>query len=161
MNKNYYNYNSGMKYGCNDKKKAPEVCEPCNNSCPDDSYVVGNSIDFCIDKCDSEIKADITVSYRESVRVWGQIKDCSCKPVPYAYLKLIKITPNGCYEGIAHTISDCLGFYQFDVCPCTDGTCFRILVGKASIGGVEKVLASEANCNPCSPNSGVPQCDCR
>ncbi|AOR24022.1 hypothetical protein [Clostridium taeniosporum] len=155
MSKNYYNYGENMKYGAPSNSGAKQ--------CVDDSYVVGNSIDFTIDNCDSEIKADVTVSYRESVRVWGQVRDCSCQPVPYAYLKLIKVTSNGEYVGVAHTIADCLGFYQFDICPCTDGTSFRLLVGKASTGGEEKIVSTGldgTNCNPCVP-CGTPKCDCR
>lgn len=159
MNKNYYNYDSGVEYDCDGNGKYGKPCPPYQRM--DYSYVIGNSIDFCVDERDREIKADITVNYRDSVRIWGQIRDCSNKPVPYAYLKLIKVSSDGGYEGIAHTMSDCLGFYQFDVCPCQDGTCFRILVGKASVGGKETVLQPGANCNNCFKNSTEQKCDCR
>lgn len=155
MNKNGYNYNSITNYGSS-TSKCGCPCQPTPKPC-DDSYVVGNSIDFTIDNCDSEIKADVVVDYRDSVRVWGQVKDCTGKPVEYAYIKLIKATNNG-YIGIAHTITDCLGFYQFDICPCKDGTNFRLLVGKASTGGNEKDISSEQNCNPCVD---APSCECR
>ncbi|MGL5086329.1 MAG: hypothetical protein ACRC68_11545 [Clostridium sp.] len=171
MNKNYYNGNTNTNYtnqngGCGSPvpiQPQPQPCppNPCQPTCDDDSYVVGNSVDFTIDKCDSEIKADVTVSYRDTVRVWGQIKDCSGKPVQYAYLKLIKVSSCG-YVGVAHTITDCLGFYQFDICPCTDGSSFRLLVGKASTGGEEKTVSNGlqgTNCNPC--NNSLTPCDCR
>lgn len=151
MNKNYY--------GTNNSSNCGNPCPP-PGPCPQDSYIVGNSVDFTINNCDSEIKADVVVSNRESVRVWGQIKDCSGKQVSYAYLKLIKVTSDG-YVGVAHTITDCLGFYQFDICPCTDGTNFRLLVGKAATEGSERVISSGldgTNCNPCID---APNCDCR
>lgn len=157
MSKNFYNLGSEINSKCG--------CPPVKPECPgneDDSYVVGNSVDFTIDSCDSEIKADVTVSHRDTVRVWGQVKDCDGNPVPYAYLKLIRYTNNG-YQGVAHTITDCLGFYQFDICPCTDGTNFRLLVGKASVGGQERVVSTGivgTKCNPCDA-PGLNQCDCR
>lgn len=162
--KNYYN--SSNEHDLNNQINRCGEPIPCQvNPCPkpscaneDYSYVVGNSVDFTIDNCDSEIKADLTVTYRDTVRVWGQIKDCNGKPVEYAYLKLIKMTSTG-YVGIAHTITDCLGFYQFDICPCTDGTNFRLLVGKASTSGGERTVSTGlqgSNCNPCN----LPKCEC-
>ncbi|MGL4740668.1 MAG: hypothetical protein ACRC41_07665 [Sarcina sp.] len=140
MSKNYYGNSS---YGCS--------CggNNNNNNYDDDlkQYVVGNSVDFEIDDCDAEIKADITVGTRESVRVWGQIRDCDGNPVPYAYLKLIKETTQGMF-GVAHTITDCYGYYQFDICRCTDGSRFTILVGKAARGR-EKVVSTGINGSNC------------
>ncbi|MGL4772519.1 MAG: hypothetical protein ACRC2K_03045 [Clostridium sp.] len=157
MSKNYFN-KASTSY--NPPQYSNSSCKPNpNDCCIDDSYVVGNSVDFTIDKCDSEIKADVTVAYRDTVRVWGQIRDCQGNPIPYAYLKLIKCTSAG-YFGVAHTISDCLGFYQFDICPCNDGSSFRLLVGKASVGGTEREVSNGiygTNCNPC--NDVVP-CNC-
>lgn len=155
MNSKYYNssYCNDPCYPQHSKPQPqPQPCAPC-----DSSYVIGNNIDFKVDKCDSEIKANLTVGYRDTIRVWGQITDCTGKPVQYAYLKLIKLVGNG-YVGVAHTVSDCLGFYQFDICPCPDGTKYRILVSKASEDGSEKVI-TKGNCDPCSPCA--PQCDCR
>lgn len=160
MSRNYYNPNMDCYYE-NQSCGCSQIPIECPNGNVDDSYVVGNSVDFTVGKCDSEIKADLTVGHRDSVRVWGQIKDCSGNPVPYAYLKLIKINKNS-QVGVAHTITDCMGYYQFDICPCDGDTSnYRLLVGKASTGGGERIIASGVsgtNCNPCT--SG-PQCDCR
>lgn len=158
MNKNYYSdcqYNE--ERNCGKPVKSHEKC--C-----DDSYVIGNSVDFTLDKCDSEIKADVTVQYRDTTRIWGQIKDCNGVPVPCAYLKLIKITSCG-QQGVAHTITDCLGYYQFDVCQCNDGASYRLLVGKASTCGGERVISTGlkgTNCNPCKDDCGCEahHCDC-
>ena len=150
----------GNQYNGNQCHVSPCDVEHCQGE--DASYLVGNSVDFTVDKCDSEIKADLTVSYRDTVRVWGQIRDCNGNPVEFAYLKLIKMTCDG-YVGIAHTITDCLGFYQFDICPCTDGTSYRLLVSKASTGGGEKTVSTGikgTNCNPCNPNK-LPHCNCK
>lgn len=163
MSKNYYNSSTDYMYdaqGCG----CPGPSVDCPNGNIDDSYVVGNSVDFTVGKCDSEIKADVTVGHRDSVRVWGQIKDCAGNPVAHAYLKLIKVSNNS-QVGIAHTITDCLGYYQFDICPCGEnaGNNYRLLVGKASVGGGERTIASGVtgtNCNPCN-GSGVAPCDCR
>lgn len=170
MSKNYYNcvtdYNYEKQECCDSPCKAVKECK---KECFDNSYVVGNSVDFCVDKCDSEIKADIRVGFRDTVRVWGQIIDCEGRPVPYAYVKLVKIT-NDCQEGIAHTVTDCLGYYQFDLCQCNDGAMFRLLVGKASVGGEERVISTGirgTNCNPCDDeanqcaNPCKNTCNCR
>lgn len=164
--KNYYNSwsNNDMNNSCGASLNQCHV-SPCDvDHCQgeDASYLVGNSVDFTVDKCDSEIKADLTVSYRDTVRVWGQIRDCNGNPVEFAYLKLIKMTCDG-YVGIAHTITDCLGFYQFDICQCNDGTSYRLLVSKASTGGGEKTVSTGikgANCNPCNLNN-LPHCNCK
>ena len=163
MSKNYYNGNSsyyGAGSGCNCGNGGNNGCE-CDEYLR--QYVVGNSVDFDIDECDSEIKADITVGKRETVRVWGQIKDCDGNPVPYAYLKLIRTSGN-CMEGIAHTITDCNGYYQFDICRCTDGgngTSFSILVGKAARGRERTISTgiSGTNCGN-SVCNGIENCDC-
>ncbi len=143
-------------YNCDSDVNVPHKCnsEYCDNiaSCNDaSSYVVGNSVKFSIDDCDKEIKADITVDKRDTVRVWGQINDCEGNPVPYAYVKLAKICGNSLH-GIAHTITDCLGYYQFDICTKVDGCEFTLIVGKASVGN-EKVISSGVHgtsCNPCN-----------
>lgn len=114
------------------------------------NMIIGNSVDIVVNKCDSEIKADIVVSEFNSIRVWGQIKNCYGNPVSNALIKLIKVikTCNGCkYEGVAHTISDCNGFYQFDICEDTSSNCYKILVGKSATG-TERIV-NDNNCNPC------------
>lgn len=93
------------------------------------SYVVGNSVDICVNNNDTEVKAKVVVQERDTVRVWGQVVDCSNKGVPFALVKLLRETCNG-LESVSHTITDCEGFYQFDVCPGRQGREFTILVGK-------------------------------
>lgn len=95
----------------------------------DRSYIVGNSVDICVRECDTEIKAKVVVQERDTVRVWGQVVDCQNRGVPFALVKLLK---EGCrgLESISHSITDCDGFYQFEVCPERDGREFTILVSK-------------------------------
>ena len=118
-------------------------------------YMVGNTIDIEVKKGDCEIKADMVMHKKKSVRMWGRIKDDNDMPVKCALVKLLKPVYK-CgkveYVGIAHTMTDCLGFYQFDVCASEANTKFRIVVSKASSGkerdvsGTEKCDYSEAEC---------------
>lgn len=99
---------------------------------------MGNSIEINIDpsSCASEIRADVTVSQFASVRLWGQIVNCNNEPVANALVKLVKITCKGeskDYIGIAHTTSNCQGFYQFDVCS-DENAWYKVLVGKSTTG---------------------------
>lgn len=121
--------------------------------------ILGNSVDIKLKECDaSEVRADVLVenATREKechvVRLWGQVKDCNGEPVSNALIKLIKVT-NGCngksYQGIAHTISDCEGFYQFDLCYCSGHESYKVLVGKAYTGPEEVIHNMKGNCDLC------------
>lgn len=146
-----------------DKPCRPTPTYPMD-SCDDNSYLLGNSVNFCVTEHDSEIKADIIVGSRKSVRVWGQVRDCSDKPVACAYVKLLKITPNG-LVGVAHTITDCQGFYQFDICMCKESSNYTVIVGKAATGE-ERIVSTglrgtncniPGSCNPCAKDP----CNCK
>ena len=142
-------------YSC---KKTHADCKPAQKpGCDDNVTVVGNSVNFSVSPNDSEIKADIIVGYRSSIRIWGQIKDCNGQAIGCAYVKLAKVTPKG-LVGIAHTISDCLGFYQFDICPCTDGSDFTVIVGKAATGPERAITSGFRGLN-CNPANGTSPCD--
>ncbi|SHJ46041.1 hypothetical protein SAMN02745163_02031 [Clostridium cavendishii DSM 21758] len=145
MSKNYYNCEPENNSNCDCNHSNKHNCN-CNE---DSSYVIGNSVKFCINEFDNEIKADVTVNTRNTVRVWGQIIDCNGKPVPYAYVKLAKVCGNS-LEGVAHTITDCLGYYQFDVCPSIEGFEFTLIVGKASVGS-ERVISTGTEGTACNP----------
>lgn len=130
----------------------------CNHIKCDHSLINGNSIDINIEGCESEIKADIVVSEFCSIRLWGQIKTCNGAPVKNALLKLVKVNvkPCGCeYQGIAHTVSDCNGFYQFDLCDIEKDACYKVIVGKASTG-CERTISTQGNCQPCLLKSSCP-----
>ncbi|MBW4829583.1 MAG: hypothetical protein KZY61_09365 [Clostridiaceae bacterium] len=119
-------------------------------------FVVGNvteEIEISKDIEFSELRADITVKKERTLRVWGQVKDCNGKPVKNALLKLVKEVKDGSgrvkYVGIAHGITDCLGFYQFDVCipkGCTP-IVYRIFASKQALG--KEGYIKENECDPC------------
>lgn len=136
---NYYNgNNSNPNCNCNCKR---EFCES----------IRGNSFDVDLNKNDCEIRADVKVGKKNCVRLWGQVKDCDDQPVQDALVKLLKpIYKQGKVEyiGIAHTITDCLGFYQFDVCPSEECAKFHVIVSKASAGN-ERTIIGEGDCDPC------------
>lgn len=140
----------------------------CNNSCVGtQGFSTGNSIDIDLNQCEQvgEVKADIVLNTNTNdnckvVRLWGQIKDCNGCVVSNALLKLVKVEMchGRCeYKGVAHTVSDCQGFYQFDLCYCDGNENYKILVSKTSTGGEELVLLTgDGNCNVCSTNSYNP-----
>lgn len=141
--------------------KKPCIETQCRES--SGSYT-GNSIDIKLNKCEKvdEINADIKLNTNMNnncnvVRLWGQVKDCNGCPIPNALLKLIKVEEycGKCqYKGVAHTVSDCEGFYQFDLCYCDGNECYKILVSRTNSGGEELVLITgDGNCNVCNPNN--------
>lgn len=104
----------------------------CNHPiCKDDKKeIIGESVDVNVKKpCESEIKADITVKEWKSVRIWGQIKNCYGNPISQVLVKLLRCDC-GDFKGVAHTISDCDGFYQFDLCPKTANGNYKIIASK-------------------------------
>ena len=127
-------------------------CEVRPSDC---EYVEGNvskSIDVDKNTKACEIRADIEVERRRTIRVWGQIRDCQGRPVNCAMVKLVReIMDCGKkrYEGIAHGITDCLGFYQFDICIPENGKVekFRVFVSKQAVG--EEIVIEGTECDPC------------
>lgn len=133
-----------------------------NNNIEYDNFMSnGNSIDFNIDGCESEIKANIMVGMSsDSIRLWGQVISCDGHPVSNALLKLIRVIPGSCgceYQGVAHTVSDCNGFYQFDLDADDNCANYKVLVGKSSTG-CERVVNTLGNCSPYN-NSNDNSCD--
>lgn len=137
----------------------------CNCS-PNCTIAAGNSLDVEVNCHESEIRADVCVSEYSSVRLWGRIVNCQGKPVSNALVKLLKIecsNDRGCghgnqcvnYTGVAHTVTDCDGFYQFEICCCDNqaDNCYRILVSKAAYGPERIIPISGANCDPCDCDS--------
>jgi len=107
---------------------------------------IGKNIKVC------EIKADIEVNRRKTVRLWGQVKDCNGIPVRCALVKLVREITLGKYSryiGIAHTITDCLGFYQFEIgIPEGDEKPkYRVIAGKAATG--KEIEIKDLECDPC------------
>ncbi|MDD4590770.1 MAG: hypothetical protein PHG06_10140 [Parabacteroides sp.] len=93
--------------------------------------IEGNIIDLDLKKCDREVRADIMVGSKDCIRVWGQVIDCECKPVSDALVNLLRsYTHHGKteYEGVAYTVTDCCGFYQFDICTCDEHDKYKVIV---------------------------------
>lgn len=136
----------------------PPVKDSCERKKHNDhSFVVGNSVDVHLKDCDSEVKAKLIVQERDSVRIWGQVVDCNNRGVSHALIKLLREGRKG-LEGIAHTITDCNGFYQLEVCPSRDGRRFTILAGKASTGP-ERVISCSVRDNNCKDVCNTKPCD--
>lgn len=116
--------------------------------------IKGNVIDLDLNKSDSEVRADILVENKKKccIRVWGQIKDCDGNPVQDALVKLLE---SYCchgkieYKGVAHTVTDCLGYYQFEVCLDDAFDRFRIIASKANTGKERVLHDSNGLCEPC------------
>lgn len=124
-----------------------------SNSSPK-SIIIGNSVEINIDpcKCSSEIRTDVVVSEFTAIRLWGQIVNCDGDPIPKALVKLVKIVDDKCdksYQGIAHTISDCEGFYQFDIYS-DEQAWYKILVGKSTTG--KEIIVSSNTSSSHHPN---------
>ncbi len=124
------------------------------SNCYLDKSVYGNSIDIDPQGDESEIKADIVVSEYRSVRLWGRVINCYGAPVANALIKLVRVRFSGdcgyIYEGIAHTVSDCQGFYQFDLCTDDCDVKYKILVNKSTVGTERVIVPNGGNCNLCA-----------
>lgn len=113
------------------------------------TVIIGNSVEFNIDpnSCTAEIQANVTICEFRSVRIWGQILNDCQEPVPNALVKLVKLIQTESdtqYQGIAHTVSDCDGFYQFDICS-NENAWYKLLVGKSNTGK-EIIIPDNSNC---------------
>ena len=114
------------------------------------SIVSGNSTDLEVNFCESEIKADVVVSEHNSVRLWGRIVNCDNEPISNALIKLLRIEYCGDianYEGVAHTISDSDGFYQFEIFSGDrENTYYKLIVSKVAYAPERMIPISEENC---------------
>jgi hypothetical protein len=113
------------------------------------STIIGNSVDVSMrDVCHSEIKANIIVKELDTVRLWGQVKDCKGRPIANVTMKLLKYEC-GEYNGIAHTVTDCQGFYQFDLPKKNPKAKFKVIASKANTGSEKVINSSSLNCFNC------------
>lgn len=113
---------------CDDCPRPPY---PPKSDC---EFIEGNSLEIEVCKNDCEVNADIEVSRRKLIPLWGQVTDCDGVPVANALVKLLKqvfIHGKIKHISVSHTITDCMGFYQFELHPTNAKNKFRILVSKA------------------------------
>lgn len=113
--------------------------------------IQGTYAEVQIDPCQAEVHADISVTEFSTVRIWGQVKNRCGEPVSGVLLKLVQVEERrdgSCqYHGLAHTISDCEGFYQFDVCAKNVHARYRVLAHKSAVG-LERVVPFRDPCEP-------------
>lgn len=125
------------------------------------NIATGNSTDLKIGECESEIRADVVVKEHRSVRLWGCVVNCNGYPVPNALVKLLKIVKyeHGYnYVGVAHTVTDCDGLYQFDILDEFDCDTYKVIVSKAATGPERVVDTKGSNCYPCECKP-IPKCE--
>ncbi|MGL4821039.1 MAG: hypothetical protein ACRC5C_13830 [Bacilli bacterium] len=120
--------------------------------------ILGNSVDIPLHHNDPsvEIRADVKVNEFTARRIWGQVTNCADEPQRNALVKLVRVcVQNGrkVYEGVAHTVTDCDGFYQFDICQNSPDECYKIIVNKATVGVETVILTNGGNCNPCEEDT--------
>ena len=121
-----------------------DVHEKVSVECEKDEceFVQGNTVVIETEKGDCEIRADVIVKKEKCVRIWGQVKDCKDRPVEGALVKLVREIER-CEKkillGVAHTVTDCEGFYQFDICSDKKRAIYKVIVGKAAMGKERKV----------------------
>ncbi|MHB1314340.1 MAG: hypothetical protein ACYCX2_02500 [Christensenellales bacterium] len=111
-------------------------------------YIKGNVAEVEVKECDCEIRADVVVKKIRCIRLWGQVTTCEGRPVEEALVKLVKEVCHGKDTkliGIAHTVTDCKGFYQFDL--CAEKAEYKVIVGKAAEGKEREVCDNE--CDVC------------
>lgn len=133
------------------------------------TMICSSSSEFKVDSCQSNVRIDITVAEFATVRLWGQVKDSYGYPVPGILLMLVRVEHDKhgkcSYHGLAHTISDKEGFYQFDLCAKCFDTCYKILANK-SAKGLERLILSQEAClyekddDRCRDYDSCRNCDC-
>ncbi len=96
-------------------------------------------IDIGGNGCQCEIQADFVVPEKRYVKIWGRVLNCFAEVVQHALLKLVKVVCDGqgryVYEKIAHTITDCNGYYEFELCIEDCQTEYKVLIEKSLIQG--------------------------
>lgn len=95
--------------------------------------VKSNSIDVKVNKDDSVIRSDLIVEKTTIIRVWGKVKDSSGNPIAGAIVSILKPDDigNGLeYQCCATTITDYMGFYEFEVENDYNDIVYRVVVNK-------------------------------
>lgn len=93
----------------------------------------GKTADVEICQKDVDIRVDLVVDKKKVLRLWGQIKDNSGYVVENALITLLKpqyVRGEIEYFPIATTLSDCMGFYQFQIEKLEKNLTYKVNVGK-------------------------------
>ncbi|MGL4911884.1 MAG: hypothetical protein ACRC3Y_05555 [Romboutsia sp.] len=95
----------------------------------------GNPVDVPLNNHKNEIKVDLLLEEKQIYKVWGQVIDNNQEPINDAVITLLKpqyINGRFEYYPVATTMSDCEGFYQFEVRQLTNGLRYKVITGKTS-----------------------------
>jgi hypothetical protein len=114
-------------------------CDVTKNDC---DLIIGNvskDIEITRDIDASDIRADLKVKKVRTIRLWGRVEDHNNKPVDNALVKLVREVKDSYdrkeYVGVADSITDCNGFYQFSICVDENNipAVFKVFVGKQAL----------------------------
>lgn len=95
--------------------------------------VQGRTVDIDIKHDDCDIRLDLIVEKKRLSKLWGQVKDKYGMCIEGALVSLLKpqyVRGEIEYHPVATTISDCYGFYQFEIDQLERGLKYRVTVGK-------------------------------
>lgn len=93
----------------------------------------GKTVDIEICPNDFEVRLDLVVEKKKVSRIWGQVKDTYGYCVENALVILLKpqyVRGEIEYFPVATTVSDSMGFYQFEIDNLEKGLNYRVSVGK-------------------------------
>lgn len=113
-----YQYNNNSNYKSSEENYCTLEDNYRGNSCRNynNEEVNGNYVDLELYPEDLEVKADITVKRRNSVKVWGEVKDSMGVPLCNVMVKImkhVKYNNGNKLINIATTKTDNRGYYQF------------------------------------------------
>lgn len=115
----------------NDEYSKKLNCTAHESNC---NYIKGTTTDLEINNNNnSDIRLDFIIEKKYLSKLWGQVKDTDGKCVEDAFVILLKpkyIKGIVEYFPIATTVSDCMGFYQFEIDSLEKGLKYRVSVGK-------------------------------
>lgn len=107
----------------------------------------GNLMDINIESYNCEVRADLVLSKYKSARLWGRVLKCEGKVVKNALIKLVKVDyncNNEWYREVAQTMSECNGFYQFELYNYDNKSKYKLLVNRSTYGS-DTILIIELN----------------
>lgn len=94
----------------------------------------GKTVDVDLKHSDCDIRLDLIVERKRISRLWGQVKDTNGNYVENALVTLLRPQyKRGVIEyfPVTTTLSDCMGFYQFEIDKLEKGLQYRVTVGKS------------------------------
>lgn len=96
--------------------------------------IQGKTVEIDLKHEDCDIRLDLIVEKKSVSKLWGQVKDKYGECIEGALVTLLKpqyIRGQLEYCQVSTTISDCMGFYQFETDQCERNLKYRVSVGKS------------------------------